>query len=144
LINSDSPTLPPTILSTAIEALSPAGDRVVLGAAEDGGYYLIGLKAAHENLFDRIAWSTAEVLAHTLERARELSLEVVMLPTWYDVDDAATLARLCDDLFVNQAVHRNGHTAYAAPYTRDYLEQLLKTDRRDLVWTKVATETNSK
>ncbi len=59
LINSDSPTLPQSILIRAIESLATEGDRVVLGGAEDGGYYLIGLKHAHRNLFNGIAWSTS-------------------------------------------------------------------------------------
>jgi rSAM/selenodomain-associated transferase 1 len=133
LINSDSPTLPPAILASAIEALEPAGDRLVLGPAEDGGYYLIGLKSAHQILFDRIAWSTSEVLAHTIERARQISLEVVMLPRWYDVDDAATLDRLCTELFLSDR-SRNGHSIYAAPFTRDYLAHLLERDQSKRIW----------
>src|SRR5689334_368036 len=74
LINSDSPTLPRSILVRAMESLARDGDRVVLGAAEDGGYYLIGLKHAHRNLFNGIAWSTSEVLAHTKQRAAEIDL----------------------------------------------------------------------
>lgn len=122
LINSDSPTLPESVYATAIKSLSRAGDRVVLGAADDGGYYLIGLKRVHSNLFDRIAWSTADVLAHTIERADEIGLEVEMLPLWYDVDDAETLSRLCDELFATE--RRNG--AYPAPHTRDFLGALIK------------------
>ncbi|MGH9880857.1 MAG: TIGR04282 family arsenosugar biosynthesis glycosyltransferase, partial [Pyrinomonadaceae bacterium] len=99
LINSDSPTLPRSILIRAIESLAPEGDRVVLGAADDGGYYLIGLKQAHGNLFDGIAWSTSDVLARTKQRAAEIDLPVELLPRWYDVDDAQTLNRLCEELF---------------------------------------------
>src|SRR6185295_8228689 len=69
LINSDSPTLPESILIRAVELLSGEGERVVLGAAEDGGYYLIGLKHTHSSLFNEIAWSTADVLDHTRQRA---------------------------------------------------------------------------
>src|SRR5437016_6441389 len=98
LINSDSPTLPSEILKTAASLLAQDGDRVVLGPSEDGGYYLIGLKHPHHELFERIAWSTADVLAHTIERAAEINLPVEFLPTWYDVDDAATLRLLCDEL----------------------------------------------
>jgi rSAM/selenodomain-associated transferase 1 len=94
LINSDSPTLPPELLSDAIKALRRPGDRVVLGPATDGGYYLIGLKAPHAGLFRDIAWSTADVLRLTCERARYIGLAVVTLPIWYDVDDATSFAVL--------------------------------------------------
>jgi rSAM/selenodomain-associated transferase 1 len=121
LINSDSPTLPPSILIRAIELLAREGDRVVLGAADDGGYYLIGLKQAHRNLFDGIAWSTSDVLARTKERAAEIDLPVELLPPWYDVDDAQTLNRLCEELFF--APPLNG--AYPAPHTRAFLDTII-------------------
>jgi uncharacterized protein len=98
LLNSDSPTLPTRLLVEAAKVLSEAGDRVVLGAAEDGGYYVIGIKAPHLHLFQDIAWSTAEVAAATRRRAASLDLPVIELDTWYDVDDAASLRRLCDEL----------------------------------------------
>lgn len=125
LVNSDSPTLPQAVLDLAIESLSNDGDRVVLGAAADGGYYLIGLKNVHPRLFDRIAWSTADVLAHTVERAAEIGLEVDMLPPWYDVDDATTLNQLCKELFLSR--RRDGN--YSAPYTREYLTRLIESQR---------------
>lgn len=125
LINSDSPTLSGSRLDLAIESLSHEGDRVVLGAAADGGYYLIGLKNVHSRLFDRIAWSTAEVLAHTVERAGEIGLEVELLPTWYDVDDSASLNQLCEELFLSH--QRDGN--YPAPYTREYLAKLIESKR---------------
>lgn len=99
LIDSDSPTLPTRALVAAVFELSQPGDRVVIGAADDGGYYLVGIKAAHARLFAEIDWSTARVFTQTIERAREIDLPVVELPAWYDVDDAATLARLCAELF---------------------------------------------
>jgi len=136
LVNSDSPTLPTAILESAIDALEPDGDRLVLGPAEDGGYYLIGLKRAHQILFDRIAWSTSEVLAHTIDRSRQISLDVVMLPSWYDVDDTSTLNRLCTELFCPDESSRNGHNIYAAPFTREYLGNLLENDRQDRIWTR--------
>ena len=135
LINSDSPTLPQSVYDQAIRSLSRPGDRVVLGAADDGGYYLIGLKKVHSNLFDRIAWSTADVLAHTVERAAEIGLEVEMLPRWYDVDDAQTLNRLCEELF---AAHRQDG-AYHAPHTRDFLAALIERDGQQPIWTKLST-----
>ncbi|MBA2525531.1 MAG: TIGR04282 family arsenosugar biosynthesis glycosyltransferase [Pyrinomonadaceae bacterium] len=67
LIDSDSPTLPSTLLQAAVSALARAGDRAILGAADDGGYYLIGLKRAHGHLFEKIDWSTPRVLSQTLD-----------------------------------------------------------------------------
>jgi len=124
LINSDSPTLPRSILIRALESLATEGDRVVLGAAEDGGYYLIGLKHAHRNLFNEIAWSTSDVLARTKQRAAEINLPVELLPPWYDVDDAGTLTRLCEELLFTSPL--NG--AYPAPHTRAFLEAVVKSE----------------
>ena len=94
VVNSDSPTLPTSVLLRTAHALAAGGDRVVLGPAEDGGYYLLGMKAAHARLFADIAWSTDTVAAATRDRAAELGLEVVELPVWYDVDDEPSLHRL--------------------------------------------------
>lgn len=124
LINSDSPTLPKSILIQATESLATGGDRVVLGAAEDGGYYLIGLKHAHRNLFNEIAWSASDVLARTRQRAAEIDLPVELLPAWYDVDDAETLDRLCEELFFTSSL--NG--AYPAPHTRAFLEAIIQSE----------------
>src|SRR5437899_4015683 len=137
LINSDSPTLPNEILNTATSLLAQDGDRVVLGPSQDGGYYLIGLKLPHRYLFERIAWSTADVLAHTIQRAAEISLPVEFLPTWYDVDDVATLRLLCDELDLlsddpeGRSQFRGGS---AAPHTREYLASLLKTNAELRTW----------
>ena len=98
LVNSDSPTLPTRLLRQAIEALNGPADCVVLGPATDGGYYLIAMKRAHAHLFSAIPWSTPDVLALTLKRAREIGLEVTLLPTWYDVDDAPSMRMLLDEL----------------------------------------------
>lgn len=128
LINSDSPTLPSKILRTAASLLSQEGDRVVLGPSQDGGYYLIGLKRPHRYLFKRIAWSTADVLAHTIERATEIDLRVDLLPTWYDVDDAASLGLLCEELSLLSDKH-NGTAqfrgGFEAPHTHNYLADLI-------------------
>src|SRR5262245_61403837 len=98
LVNSDSPTLPVGHLATAATALAAAGDRIVLGPATDGGYYLIGMKRPHPGLFEGIAWSTDRVFAQTLKRAEALGLSVIELPTWYDVDSTATLRTLIDEV----------------------------------------------
>src|SRR6184192_946351 len=118
LIDSDSPTVPAGNFAQAIELLSLPGDRIVLGPCEDGGYYLIGLKGLHRELFERIDWSTEQVLAQTRQRARELGLEVKLLPAGYDVDDDASLRRLCGELLARNA------PAHIAPKTREFLRKL--------------------
>jgi uncharacterized protein len=98
LVNGDSPTLPTRFLVQAIEALRQRGDRMVLGPASDGGYYLIGLKYPHRRLFTEIAWGTDTVARVTCERAAEIGLATTLLPEWYDVDDVQTLRWLKDEL----------------------------------------------
>jgi rSAM/selenodomain-associated transferase 1 len=139
LINSDSPTLPREFLAAAIAELRRTDERVVIGAADDGGYYLIGMKRApHRRLFEEIAWSSEEVLAQTIERAREINLDVALLHAWYDVDDAPTLRRLCAELFGEP---HDGDDAcapkfapYPAPHTRAALARLLEGDARTRIY----------
>ena len=101
---------------------------MVLGPARDGGYYLIGLKRAHRHLFEDIDWSTSRVLKQTIARAKEIDLPVMILPLWFDVDDAATLRQLCNELFLTNGKPAAASAAYEAPHTRAYLSRLLQTD----------------
>ena len=127
LINSDSPTLPGSLLRQAIDALSLTGDRVVLGKAIDGGYYLIGLKKTHHRLFQDISWGSAAVFEQTRERASQLRLDIQVLPAWYDVDDPESLRRLRDELFLGDGGHNPGNlAAYHAPHTRKFLRSLIE------------------
>ena len=98
VLNADSPTLPTSFLVEAAHALAEPGDRAVFGPSSDGGYYFLGLKRTHGRLFEDVTWSTEHVARQTLERAREIDLPVHLLPEWYDVDDAASLALLRRDL----------------------------------------------
>ena len=105
VLSSDTPTLPTEFLVTAAAALLVGDDRrVVLGACDDGGYYLLGMRLPHARLFADIAWSTSSVAATTRTRAEELGLDLVELPSWYDIDDAAALERLVRDSNGNDAV----------------------------------------
>jgi rSAM/selenodomain-associated transferase 1 len=98
VLNSDSPTLPTALLIETASMLAQPGERAVLGPCTDGGYYLLGLKTLHRPLFEDITWGTRRVAAQTLERAREIKLDVHLLPPWYDVDDAGGLRRLHGEL----------------------------------------------
>ncbi len=93
-INSDSPTLPPTLLTQAFEQLSRPDIDVVLGPAEDGGYYLIGWKAENDRLIRDVTMSTPSVLADTMAVAAAEGLNVELLDSWYDVDNPSDLVRL--------------------------------------------------
>jgi rSAM/selenodomain-associated transferase 1 len=94
-LGSDHPTLPLELVQRAFETVERGAD-VVLGPAEDGGYYLIALgpRAVVPRLFEEIAWSTDRVLAATLARCRELGLAVELLPEASDVDTPEDLRRL--------------------------------------------------
>jgi rSAM/selenodomain-associated transferase 1 len=112
IMNSDGPTLPLPYLEQAFSGLRRAD--VTLGPGHDGGYYLIGMKRLHPELFEGIDWSTSRVVSQTLAICRRLGLAVHQLPEWYDVDVAADLARLRRDLARNPA---------AALHTWRFLQQ---------------------
>jgi rSAM/selenodomain-associated transferase 1 len=131
LIDSDSPTVPEQAFAEAVDFLSQPNDALVLGPSDDGGYYLIGLKKLHRELFDGVDWSTEHVLEQTIERARQIDLTVHLLATWYDVDDRGTLKRLCQELFGTNGSASRG---YPAPATRQFLDELLQREGRERVW----------
>jgi rSAM/selenodomain-associated transferase 1 len=131
LIDSDSPTVPDHVFADAVSILSHSEDCAVLGPSDDGGYYLIGLKNSHQRMFEQIDWSTEHVLAQTIAAARGINLAVHLLPTWYDVDDSATLARLCQELFGPNGI---GVAGCGAPATRGFLADLLEREGRGRIW----------
>lgn len=124
LIDSDSPTVPREAFATAVDVLQKPGDRIVLGPSHDGGYYLIGMKRAHTEIFENITWSTSSVLAETVAAVRRIGVELVTLPLWYDVDDAATLALLRAELIDGLRPEFADPAGFPAPHTRSFLEQL--------------------
>jgi rSAM/selenodomain-associated transferase 1 len=137
LMNADSPTLPHSHIARAFEELRRPGDRVVVGPAEDGGYYLIGIKRLHRRLFEQITWSSGQVLAETIERASEIGLEVTLLPQWYDVDGVAEFERLKREMIeahrrtlshapahspcARQNVSYDNEISLTATHTRDFI-----------------------
>jgi rSAM/selenodomain-associated transferase 2/rSAM/selenodomain-associated transferase 1 len=111
IIGSDLPSLPAARLDEALAALAQpeergpeSGDRVVLGPAGDGGYYLVGLRATsslhaspHPSplvLFQGMPWGTPEVFTRTVAAARRAGLAVSLIPPSDDVDDVEGLRRL--------------------------------------------------
>ena len=90
IIGTDCPGLTEALLQEAFAAL--ATHEVVIGPAEDGGYYLLGMRELYTDLFLNKSWSTDSVLPHTLADADRLGLQVKQLPVLRDVDDATDLA----------------------------------------------------
>lgn len=87
LIGSDVPQLSREGVLEALGALEE--HDLVLGPARDGGYYLIALARAQPALFGGIPWSSASVLAATVERAGSLGLAVRLLEPLRDIDTLA-------------------------------------------------------
>ena len=93
VIGTDCPVLRPEHLRAAADALVGGIDVVVI-PVDDGGYALIGARAADERLFAGIPWSTADVMAHTRHRLDQLSLSWRELPQLWDVDVPDDLERM--------------------------------------------------
>ena len=115
-INSDSPNLPAGYIARAFDLLRDEALDVVLGPCDDGGYYLIGLKAPHPRLVRDVQMSTPHVLRDTLAVARREGLTTKLLPVWYDIDAFSDLQRLQTDL---DAAPRQ-----VARHTRRFMEGL--------------------
>ncbi|GAA6623650.1 TIGR04282 family arsenosugar biosynthesis glycosyltransferase [Scytonema sp. NUACC26] len=84
IIGTDCPDLNGEILVKAFELLYH--NDLVLGPAEDGGYYLIGLQHPLPDLFTNITWGTSQVLQQTIKIAQRLNLSVGYLPVLCDID----------------------------------------------------------
>ena len=112
IMNSDGPTLPIAHLQEAFSSLNLAD--ITLGMGHDGGYYLIGMKRLHPELFQDIAWSSKRVIPQTITICTRLGLNLHKLPEWYDVDVAADLDRLRQDLTRDPSL---------APHTYGFLQR---------------------
>ena len=86
IIDSDSPDLPNRLIRESLQLLLAHQAEVVFGPCRDGGYYLVGMRKPHPELFRDIPWSTADVLSVSLERCRRLGLNVQLLAFWNDLD----------------------------------------------------------
>lgn len=94
--NSDSPHLPRAVLESAFEVL--AEHDLVVGPTNDGGYYLVGAKAAHPTLFARDSMGTSTALETLLANARALQLSIGFADSFYDIDFVDDLTRLAGEL----------------------------------------------
>src|SRR5580704_447969 len=119
--NSDSPHLPASVLERAFEALATCD--VVVGPTYDGGYYLVGAKAAHPGLFNGDGMGTSNALDTLLERVRSLGLSVSLADPFYDIDVMSDVIRLDTEL-KQQSPPRAPRTAAWLEQWRHVVEQL--------------------
>jgi len=115
VIGSDSPDLPPRIITEAFQALEKSS--AVIGPSCDGGYYLIGFsrESFAPEAFDGIVWGTDGVGKTTMNILKNAKIRVHILPAWRDMDRPEDIVALIND---------SGETGFAASKTiaclRDY------------------------
>ena len=90
-IGSDAPDLTPTLLRRAARTL--AETSAVIGPAEDGGYWLLGLSRAVDGVFEGVEWGTISVFGETMERLTAAGIDPVVLPQLADCDRPEDLVR---------------------------------------------------
>jgi len=113
--NSDSPHLPASVLNGAFDALETSD--LVVGPTHDGGYYLVGARASHPELFIHDAMGTTNALPALISRARALGLSTHLTEPFYDIDIATDLSQLANEL---------RHTPGRAPRTAQWLAERAK------------------
>jgi hypothetical protein len=126
IIDSDSPDLPPSNVQESFKRLLSDQADVVFGPCHDGGYYLVGMRKPHPQLFCDISWSTETVLANTLETAKKMGVKTNLLPWWNDLDTFEDLI-----LFYNKYKNQSFQTNWPGKKTFGYLARLRRINRGD-------------
>lgn len=114
-IGADSPGLPLSVLGDAVAALGETD--AVLGPADDGGFYLLGLRRLDHGLLEDLPWSAPATFDRTAEQLRQRGYEPRILQPWFDIDVASDLQRLWTLLASGQAT---------APHTASTIAALKK------------------
>lgn len=122
IIGSDSPDLPIQYIRRAFQRLKHKD--VVLGPATDGGYYLVGLRAAAPAVFAGVSWGGDTVLRQTVGNIRNCGLTLHVLPMWYDVDTEPSL-RLLETMMEARAIEGRDRLVE----TEKALEQIRKREQ---------------
>jgi len=94
IIGSDCPKINPTIINQAAQLLDHKD--IVIGPTYDGGYYLLGMKKAHINLFKNMTWSNDKVFENTIDRIKESNLSHAELERLSDLDNIQDLQNFPD------------------------------------------------
>ncbi len=91
IIGSDCPYITKGHITQAFDQLQ--SHDLVFGPSLDGGYYLMGMNAVHDTLFDQIPWSTDQVLAISTEKCLNNSLSYSLLEPLEDIDEITSWNR---------------------------------------------------
>jgi uncharacterized protein len=116
LIGMDSPQVTPAMLDRATGLLAQPGTDAVLGPAEDGGWWALGLCRADPRVFRGVAMSRSDTGRNQLERLRRLGLRTRLLETLRDVDhfaDAVAVARSAPGTPFGRTIERLADAAHA-------------------------------
>lgn len=128
IIDSDTPDLPRTIVEQSFQILMSDKADAVFGPCDDGGYYLVGMRQPHPELFREIPWSTEAVLPITLQRADRLGIRTKLLPGWNDLD---TFEDLID--FYEKHKHQLSIARWPGQRTFSYLSGLENIKKHSVV-----------
>jgi uncharacterized protein len=124
VVGMDTPQLTPALLRAAARRLLDPATDAVLGPADDGGYWAIGLRRPNPRVFAGVPMSTARTGRAQLERLGALGLRTALLAPLRDVDtiaDAAAVARLCPQSRF-AAAYRRISAAHAAGHQQPVAE----------------------
>ncbi len=89
IIGSDCLELDSATILQGFESLKR--NQVVIGPSEDGGYYLLGMRELHQDLFRDKSWSTEKVYSQTVDTINSLQLTHENLPVLKDIDHEGDL-----------------------------------------------------
>jgi rSAM/selenodomain-associated transferase 1 len=127
IIDSDTPDLPKRTIQESFKRLLSNQTDVVFGPCYDGGYYLVGMRKPHPELFyDDIPWSTETVLSYTLEKAEKHGIKTDLLPRWRDLDTFEDLV-----VFYTQYKNQRREKHWAGEKTFSYLSRLKRINKGD-------------
>ncbi|HYF84627.1 MAG TPA: TIGR04282 family arsenosugar biosynthesis glycosyltransferase [Clostridia bacterium] len=94
LIGTDIPTVSEEMLNTALKLLDD--NEIVIGPTLDGGYYLIGMTKAYNEVFDNTFYGVKSVFENTLQHIRTLGVSYSLIKEWYDIDTFKDLQFMID------------------------------------------------